>query len=322
MLAVQPLDLVHPADDRRAVGVVDEERGRHGLGELRRRVGLDPHAALLQHHVALGRRPPPRRGRGRSCGRPRSPSWSRGARGRRAGNRRCSRSEVKAFSWPPSADTTLENSPAGWRFVPLNIRCSRKCAMPDWPTGSSAEPLRYQTMWVTTGTRRSGTTTTSSPLSSVKDATSGPPPSVRPNGAASVRRRGGAGRIRHRTNPRVLRAAAPAPQIETGGSNILRPARDRRGRGASQARAQAQRRAACSRQIGARIGLVRSDRRTLEAGLHPHGRACGSPSAARSGGRAPAPPSRERRRPCLRPSARSWLGMDAGGRRGRCRRGA
>ena len=59
--------------------------------------------------------------------------------------------------------------------------------MPDWPTGSSAEPLRYQTMCVTTGTRRSGTTTTSSPLSRLKDDTSGPPPSVRPKGAASVR---------------------------------------------------------------------------------------------------------------------------------------
>ena len=59
--------------------------------------------------------------------------------------------------------------------------------MPDWPTGSSAEPLRYQIMCVTTGTRWSGMTTTSSPLSRVKDDTSGPPPSVRPKGAASVR---------------------------------------------------------------------------------------------------------------------------------------
>src|SRR5689334_18875991 len=59
--------------------------------------------------------------------------------------------------------------------------------MPDWPIGSSAEPLRYQIMWVTTGTRWSGTTTTSRPLSREKDDTSGPPPSVLPNGAASVR---------------------------------------------------------------------------------------------------------------------------------------
>ena len=38
-------------------------------------------------------------------------------------------------------------------LVPLNIRCSRKWAMPDLPGGSSAEPLRYHTMWVTTGAR-------------------------------------------------------------------------------------------------------------------------------------------------------------------------
>ena len=43
--------------------------------------------------------------------------------------------------------------------------------MPDLPAGSSAAPLRYQTMWVTTGARRSGTTTTSSPLSSLSDST-------------------------------------------------------------------------------------------------------------------------------------------------------
>ena len=52
--------------------------------------------------------------------------------------------------------------------VPLNIRCSRKCAMPLLPRGSSAEPLRYQTICVTTGARWSGMTTTSMPLSSLK----------------------------------------------------------------------------------------------------------------------------------------------------------
>src|SRR6478735_5517338 len=62
--------------------------------------------------------------------------------------------------------------------------------MPDWPSGSSAEPLRYQTMWVTTGTRRSGMTTTSRPLSRVKDDRLGPLPSVRPKEAASARSRG------------------------------------------------------------------------------------------------------------------------------------
>ena len=40
--------------------------------------------------------------------------------------------------------------------------------MPELPGGSSAEPTLYQTMWVTTGVRRSGMTTTSRPLASVK----------------------------------------------------------------------------------------------------------------------------------------------------------
>ena len=31
--------------------------------------------------------------------------------------------------------------------VPLNIRCSRKCASPDLPGVSSAEPTLYQIIW-------------------------------------------------------------------------------------------------------------------------------------------------------------------------------
>ena len=78
---------------------------------------------------------------------------------------------VNAFSWPPISEMNSENSPFGWVLVPLNIRCSRKCAMPDLPGGSSAAPLRYQTMWVTTGARWSGMTTTSRPFFKVKLAT-------------------------------------------------------------------------------------------------------------------------------------------------------
>src|SRR5262245_66331384 len=48
------------------------------------------------------------------------------------------------------------------------MRCSRKWAIPEVPGGSSAEPTLYQLMWVTTGVRRSGMTTTSSPLARVK----------------------------------------------------------------------------------------------------------------------------------------------------------
>ena len=51
------------------------------------------------------------------------------------------------------AATLWRNSPAGGSWVPLNIRCSRKCAMSDWPRGLSAEPTWYQTRWDTTGAR-------------------------------------------------------------------------------------------------------------------------------------------------------------------------
>ncbi|MNT32328.1 hypothetical protein D3C72_1682010 [compost metagenome] len=44
--------------------------------------------------------------------------------------------------------------------------------MPDLPGSSSALPTLYHTMWVTMGARRSGMTTTSSPLSRVKLTTS------------------------------------------------------------------------------------------------------------------------------------------------------
>src|SRR5262245_15515662 len=73
-------------------------------------------------------------------------------------------------------DTVCENRPCGFFLVPLNSRCSRKCARPDLPGVSSAAPTRYHTMWVITGVRRSGITTTSSPLARVKWDTSGPQP--------------------------------------------------------------------------------------------------------------------------------------------------
>src|SRR5690606_4267398 len=64
-------------------------------------------------------------------------------------------------------ETIRENSPEAIFSVDLNIRCSRKWAMPDTPGGSSAAPTRYQTMCVTTGARWSGTTTTCMPLDKV-----------------------------------------------------------------------------------------------------------------------------------------------------------
>src|SRR5687768_8940974 len=78
-----------------------------------------------------------------------------------------------------------EKRPAGFFAVPLNIRCSRKCAMPDLPDGSSAAPTRYHSMWVTTGVRRSGITTTLSPLASLNWVTEGAA-TVSPDGSASA----------------------------------------------------------------------------------------------------------------------------------------
>src|SRR3546814_10763042 len=61
-----------------------------------------------------------------------------------------------------------ENSPGFRVSVPLNIRCSRKCASPDSPACSSAAPTRYHTELCTIGARRFTTTTTCRPLSRVK----------------------------------------------------------------------------------------------------------------------------------------------------------
>src|SRR5208282_1128522 len=92
--------------------------------------------------------------------------------------------------------------------------CSRKRAMPDLPTGSSAAPLRYQTMWVTTGARRSGMTTTSRPFASVKCATcaaaaEGEVIAIR-SGSKEARRDAAAGR-RNRDDPATYRTPRAAP---------------------------------------------------------------------------------------------------------------
>ena len=71
------------------------------------------------------------------------------------------------MSLPPLRATILEKSPGAMSLVPLNIRCSRKCAMPEIPGCSSAEPTLYQTIWVTTGARWFSTSTTCIPLSRV-----------------------------------------------------------------------------------------------------------------------------------------------------------
>ncbi|MNT33248.1 hypothetical protein D3C72_1691680 [compost metagenome] len=74
---------------------------------------------------------------------------------------------VKAFSWPPSAATRRENSPAGTLFVPLNSMCSSTCATPVVPSTSSMEPTRTQTICTAVGERRSVCTITVMPLARV-----------------------------------------------------------------------------------------------------------------------------------------------------------
>ena len=54
VLPRQAFDLVLPPDDRRAIGVMREERRSDLLAELRGRVVVDAHLALLEHDVALG----------------------------------------------------------------------------------------------------------------------------------------------------------------------------------------------------------------------------------------------------------------------------
>ena len=121
-----------PADDRPAIGMVDVERRLRRLGELRAGIVVGPRVALFEHDVALGQHVRSLSTRPVMRSASNSISLEVVAR-RRAGNSRCSRGVVNAFSWPPMAATTLENRPAGFFSVPLNIRCSRKCARPDLP---------------------------------------------------------------------------------------------------------------------------------------------------------------------------------------------
>src|SRR4051812_42777367 len=55
----------------------------------------------------------------------------------------------------------------GTRFVPMNMRCSKRCANPERRTGSSFEPTRYQTFTAATGSEWSSWRITVSPFSSL-----------------------------------------------------------------------------------------------------------------------------------------------------------
>src|SRR5262245_505404 len=102
--------------------------------------------------------------------------------------------------------TVCENCPAGNRAVPLNIRCSRKCASPDLPGVSSAEPTLYQIMWVTTGARWSGMTTTWRPFGRVKSVILGAPAATGVMAPAAFATRASAASV-----VRVLRKALVLP---------------------------------------------------------------------------------------------------------------
>src|SRR5215213_2357317 len=101
-----------------------------------------------------------------------------------------------------------EKRPAGFFAVPLNIKCSRKCAIPDLPGGSSAAPTRYHSMWVTTGVRRSGITTTLSPFASLNCVTWGAA-TVSREGSASAAQTAKAAKIRINTGTAALEMPVP-----------------------------------------------------------------------------------------------------------------
>ena len=82
--------------------------------------------------------------------------------------------------------------------------------MPDLPGNSSAEPTLYQSMWVTTGVRRSGTTTTSRPFASVKCATAGAADAGRASGTASAAQAARTAKVRIRSmGTMALSSAVP-----------------------------------------------------------------------------------------------------------------
>src|ERR1700743_2304714 len=58
----------------------------------------------------------------------------------------------------------VEKPSPGSALVPRNIICSKKWARPDMPGGSSTAPTLNHSIWVATGARRSGITSTCMPL--------------------------------------------------------------------------------------------------------------------------------------------------------------
>src|SRR5207245_2461439 len=98
------------------------------------------------------------------------------------------------------------NCLAPWLGVPLNIRCSRKWAMPVAPRSSLREPTRYHTWKDTIGLRGSSSSSTRSPLSSVAVTTRFSPRAPDGTSSATINRRGIAMRIARLYRPPLKRA--------------------------------------------------------------------------------------------------------------------
>ena len=58
---------------------------------------------------------------------------------------------------PPTSSVSRSIISDGMFFVLLNMMCSKRCANPLRPSGSSFEPTRYQTCTATVGVERSWT---------------------------------------------------------------------------------------------------------------------------------------------------------------------
>jgi len=77
-------------------------------------------------------------------------------------------SRVLALLLPPTSSVRRSNCSLARCFVLLNMRCSKRCAKPERPAGSSLPPTPYHTCTLTVGLERSSTATTRRPLASVR----------------------------------------------------------------------------------------------------------------------------------------------------------
>src|SRR6185312_6819704 len=77
-------------------------------------------------------------------------------------------------SSPPFLAMVWENRSPGTFLVPRNIICSKKWARPEMPCGSSTPPTLNHSIWVTTGARWSGSTSTCMPLARAKEKACAP----------------------------------------------------------------------------------------------------------------------------------------------------